>query len=215
MRKPLSIRQSFIFILLISFAGALAPVRAGAQAVPLREKKAGLSTFFTYMRLSPDYGPQINNGVMFGSDYSWYARWFIPAVEFRVKRSTGATTDEKTYGGGVRVERPFGTRWHPFGNFLISAGTIDFHFRTPPVKPDGTAYTSDTSTVYTFGGGLDWDITPNWSARGEFQSERWSLGNQSRHPMPTPGPIGPVSLTPSMWGMGVVYRIPFKPRVSR
>jgi len=212
MQRPLSIRQSFVFVLLIFFAAALVSVRAGAQAVPIREKKADLSTFVGYTRLSPDYGglpDNLNNGVSFGAFYTRYLHWFAPAVEFRGKIANGHTVDEKTYGGGIRVEKSY-RRYRPFGDFLVSAGTINYHLVTPPnvPAPPGIPYIihtySDSSVVYTLGGGLDFDVTERISARGEYQHEHWSLGK-----------FGPVTLTPSMWGFGVVYRIPFRPHLGR
>lgn len=210
MQKPSSIRQSFIFGLLICFAAALVPVRSGAQAVPIREKKAGISTFATFTRLTPDFGPYNNFGVMFGTDYARYMRWITPSVEFRMKISHGTAVDQTTFGGGLRLERDF-QRYHPFGNFLISSGRINYHLATPPnvpappmVAPFPIHTYTDNSLVYTYGGGLEYDIRQNFSARGEFQHENWTLGK-----------YGPITLTPAMWGFGVAYRIPFRPYVSR
>jgi hypothetical protein len=178
-------------------------IQAGAQAVPLRQKKADLSVFGTYTRLSPDYGPQQNNGGTFGVFYTRYYRWLSPAVEFRAKIANGATVDESTYGGGIRVEKSI-NRFRPYADFFISGGSIQYHFKTPPIKPTGQPYLSDSSVVYTYGGGLDYDVTDNFSARGEFQSESWNLGGYT-----------PITLTPSMWSIGVVYRIPFRPIGTR
>ena len=202
MQIPCKTRQSLTLILFLVVT-SLVPqgiATLNAQAVPLREKKADLSVFGTYTRLKPDYGPQQNNGVTFGAFYTRYWRWFSPAIEFRVKIADGATVNERTYGGGIRVEKQFGQRFRPFADFLVSGGTINYHFGTPPIKPDGKPYLSDSSVVYTYGGGLDYDVTENFSARGEFQGENWSLGGYT-----------PITLTPSMWSIGVVYRIPFKP----
>ena len=205
MRIPSLVRQSFTLIL-FAFVVSLIPdgtPNLSAQAVPIREKKAELTTFLTYTHLTPDYGPQNNNGVSFGIDYSRYMRFVTPAIEFRVKLASGTTVDENTYGGGIRVEHQW-SNFHPYGMFLISSGHINYHFKTPPIMSNGKPYLSDSSVVYGYGGGLDYDITPNFSARGEFQAESWSLGGYT-----------PITLTPSMWSLGVVYRIPFKPYGGR
>jgi hypothetical protein len=201
MQIPWVTRQSFTLILFLIVMSVVphGVMRLSAQAVPLREKKADLSVFGTYTRLTPDYGPQQNNGTTFGVFYTRYWHWFSPAVEFRVKIADGETVDEKTYGGGVRIEKSFG-RFRPYGDFLISAGSINYHFRAPPIKPNGQPYLSDSSVVYTYGGGLDFDLSDKFSARGEFQGENWSLGGYT-----------PITLTPTMWSIGVVYRIPFRP----
>jgi opacity protein-like surface antigen len=193
---------------LILFAFVVSLVSEGtaklsAQAVPIREKKAELTTFATYTHLTPDYGPQNNSGVSFGIDYARYLKFVTPALEFRVKIANGETVDQKTYGGGIRVEHQW-DRFHPYGMFLISAGYINYHFRTPPIMSNGKPYLSDSSVVYGYGGGLDFDVTQNFSARGEFQAENWNLGGYT-----------PITLAPSMWSLGVVYRIPFRPYGGR
>ena len=208
MQIPCKTRQSLTLILFL-VATSLVPqgiATLNAQAVPLREKKADISVFGTYTRLKPDYGPQENNGVTFGAFYTRYWHWLSPAIEFRVKIADGATVDQKTYGGGIRVEKQIAQRFRPFADFLVSAGTINYHQISPPNQsaPPNAPYVlhtySDSSVVYTYGGGLDYDVTENFSARGEFQYENWSLGK-----------YGPITLSPSMWSIGVVYRIPFKP----
>jgi hypothetical protein len=88
--------------------------------------------------------------------------------------------------------------------FLISSGHINYHFKNPPIMSNGKPYLSDSSVVYGYGGGLDYDITERFSARGEFQAESWSLGGYT-----------PITLAPTMWSLGVVYRIPFKPYGAR
>jgi hypothetical protein len=205
MQIPALIRQTFTLIL---FAMVVSLIPEGtaklrAQATPIREKKAELTTFLTYTHVTPDYGPQNNNGVSIGIDYARYMRFVTPALEFRVKIANGATVDERTYGGGIRVEHQW-SRFHPYGDFLISAGTINYHFKNPPITSSGKPYLSDSSVVYTFGGGLDYDVTQNFSARGEFQAEKWSLGGYT-----------PITLAPTTWSLGVVYRIPFRPYGGR
>ena len=198
MSIPWATRKSFILILFFIVVSVVphGVMRVGAQALPVRTKGADISVFGTYTRLWPDYGPQKNNGATFGAFYTRYLRWFSPGVEFRVKIADGETVDEKTYGGGVRVEKPIG-RFRPYADFLISAGTINYHFRAPPIKPNGQPYLSDSSVVYTYGGGLDYDLTKSFSARAEFQGENWSMGGYT-----------PITLTPKMWSFGLVYRLP-------
>ena len=198
MQIPSLARLFFAFIL---FAPVMAIVPGGkanlnAQALPTSQRKAELTAFGTYTHLTPDYGPQNNNGATFGVGYSHSFQLLTPAVEFRVKIANGETVNQKTYGGGIRLEHEW-NRLHPYGMFMISAGYIDYHFRTPPIMSNGKPYLSDSSVVYGYGGGLDYDLTPRFAARGEFQAENWSLGGYT-----------PVSLSPTMWSFGVVYRIP-------
>src|SRR3954471_7910022 len=199
MQIPWTRQKSLILILFLIVVSVVphAVVRVNAQATPVRTKGADISVFGTYMRLSPDYGPQKNNGYTFGAFYARYLRLFSPGVEFRVKIAHGETVDEKTYGGGVRVEKLMARRFRPYADFLVSAGTIDYHFLTPPIKSNGQPYFSDSSVVYTYGGGLDYDLTRRFSARAEFLGENLSMGGYT-----------PITLTPKMWNFGVVYRLP-------
>ena len=48
---------------------------------------------------------------------------------FAVKIANGATVDESTYGGGIRVEKSF-NRFRPYADFLISGGSIDNHIQS-------------------------------------------------------------------------------------
>jgi|KBSMisStaDraftv2_1062788.scaffolds.fasta_scaffold767614_1 hypothetical protein len=200
MKIPSLVRQSFT-LSLFAFVVSLVPdgtASLNAQAVPTRERKAEVTAFATYTHVTPDYGPQNNNGVTFGVGYSRYMRFLTPAIEFRVKIANGETVDQTTYGGGIRLEHQL-QNFHPYGLFLISSGNIDYHFRTPPIMSNGKPYLSDSSIVYGYGGGLDYDITEHFAARGEFQAENWSLGGYT-----------PITLAPTTWSLGMVYRLPFR-----
>jgi len=182
----------FLSAVLFLFVG---PGRLTAQANPTASKKADISVFGAYSRLSPDYGPQQNNGVTFGADYTRYLHWFLnPSLELRGKVAPGDTVGERTYGGGIRVEHQF-RNFHPYADFLVSSATLTFTH--PIIDVRGKLYKSDNSIVYSVGGGLDYDITPKWAARADYQYEFWNYGiNQT--------------LTPTVFSLGVVYRIPFR-----
>ena len=173
----------------------LVPGKLIAQANPVASKKADISVFGTYSRVTTDYGPETNNGYTFGANYTRYMHWFVnPSLEFRAKIANGPTVDEKTFGGGIRAERQF-KNFHPYADFLISAGTIDFQH--PNIDVRGNLYKSDDSIVYSTGIGLDYDVTSRWAARADYQFEHWSLGTNQ-------------TLTPRVLSFGVVYRIPFR-----
>jgi len=189
---PLAVRIPVAFF--YAMLSLALPGNLQAQANPAASKTADISVFGTYSRVSPDYGPQTNNGYTFGANYTRYMHWFVnPSLEFRAKIAPGTTVDEKTFGGGIRVERQF-KKFHPYADFLISAGTIDFQF--PNIDVRGKLYKSDDSIVYSTGGGLDYDITSQWAAKADYQFEHWSLGTNQ-------------TLTPGVLSFGVVYRIPF------
>lgn len=172
----------------------LLPARLSAQARPVATRKAEISAFGMYSRVTPDWGPTNNNGFTIGADYMRATHWFLrPSLEFRATFAPGNTVGERTIGGGVRVDHPLG-RFHPYADFLVSAGTITFTH--PQLDVRHKLYKSDNSIVYTYGGGLEYDLTHTWAAKVDYQGEHWQLGiNQS--------------LTPRVLSFGVTYRIPF------
>jgi hypothetical protein len=174
-----------------------------AQAVPTAKKTGDISAFVLYTRLTPDYGPTSNNGATFGVDYTRYTRWWVnPSIEFRAKIANGSAVDEKSFGGGIRVEKRIHDKYHPYADFLISAGSINYNFRPPPTQINGQPLTSDSTITYSYGGGLDYDITQTFAFRGDFQYEKWYLDRN---------PSAAIHLTPTGWSLGVLYRIPFRP----
>ena len=173
----------------------LVPARLSAQARPVATKKAEISAFGMYSRVSPDWGPPGQAGITFGADYMRATHWFlIPSHEFRATFAPGDTVGERTIGGGLRVDHPLG-RFRPYADFLVSSGVITFTH--PHLDIRHKLYKSDDSIVYTYGGGLEYDLTHTWAAKVDYQGEHWQLGiNQS--------------LTPGILSFGVTYRIPFR-----
>ena len=172
----------------------LAPAPLWSQATPVAVKKADISAFAAFTRVTPDWDAPSNKGFTFGVDVMKPVRWFLkPSLEFRGTIAHGPTVNEDTYGGGVKVEHPI-WRLHPYADFLISAGTITFNH--PHIDARGRLYKSDNSIVYTYGGGVDYDLTPRWAAKFDYQGEHWNLGSSQ-------------TLTPRALTIGVVYRIPF------
>jgi hypothetical protein len=178
-----------------------------AQAVPASQRKAEVSAFALYSRVTPDYGPTNNNGMTVGFDYTRLTNWWVkPSLELRAKFANGTTADEKTFGGGIRAVKPMG-KFSPYADFMLSYGSINLHLQNPPLLADGTPYTSDTSIVYSYGGGLDYPLFGNFAARGDFQYEKWYLDKY------TPADYHPLHLSPYSVNFGVVYRFGYTHRV--
>jgi hypothetical protein len=187
-----NVRSSNLFLAVLALVvilNAAAPDKLLAQASPAASKTSGLSVFGGFVRVAPDYGPQTDYGGIFGADYSRYVHWhFVPALEFRGKVTNLHTVSEKTFGGGIHLEYPI-HKFHPYATFLISYGIIDFN---PAIAPGGPQYPSDASVVYSYGAGIDYDITKRWAAKFDFQSEHWNLD--------------PITLTPTAITFGGVFR---------
>lgn len=171
----------------------LVPNQLSAQATAARSRPAGVSGFFTYTRLAPDYGGSVNAFTL-GGDYTKFYRLVSPAVEVRFKKSSLGTVSERTFGGGIRVEHAI-SYFHPYGDFLISSGTINFAGKNY-IGANGTG--SNGSVVYSYGGGVDYDFADQWSVRVDYQSEHWNLNE-------TPA----ITLAPRALSFGVLYRFRF------
>jgi hypothetical protein len=191
--RPVLSRIQTLALLILSFL-ILHSESLEAQGLPAASKEAAISFFGTYSRVNTDRSSQKDNGFTVGFAYTRYLHWLLtPSLEVRAKVATGATVSEKTFGGGIRVEHKF-KNFYPYADFFGSYGKITF---ANPVT-SGPRYYYDDSTVYSTGAGLDYDITPTWAARFDYQFEHWHTGLKS-------------TFTPQIFSIGILYRIPFKP----
>jgi hypothetical protein len=175
---------------------ALTP-RLWAQATAVRSRTAEVSSFVGFTSVAPDYGGGHNEGLVWGADYMWYLPWLSPAIEARYKITPGGTNaavGQTTFGGGIRIEHQF-SYFHPYADFMVSNGWISF------AQDDylgGNGVGHNTSVVYSYGGGLDYDFARQWAIRADYQGEHWNLEE-------TP----PITLTPRVITVGILYRFRF------
>jgi opacity protein-like surface antigen len=193
------LRRSTVFLFL-SLPLVLSAGFLRAQAGPTAAKSGGISFFGLYTRGDTDRQDHINNGFTFGADYTHYFHWVLtPSIELRTKFLPGGTVGENTFGGGFRLEHRWG-KFVPYAGFFMSYGRLTFTH--PDLTGPGRPYAHDSSIVYSAGPGLDYDVTPQWTIRADYQFERWKIG------------IGN-GFVPQAFGVGVLYRIPFRPYQSR
>jgi hypothetical protein len=153
------------------------------------------------------YGTDRHFGGMAGVDFSLFR--YIPnyhgrlttSIELRGTKAPGTLVSEKTLQGGVKVA--FNSHHlHPYGAVLFGGGGINF---TPPAPLEpGYVYTSDSSFLFLYGGGLTFDVLRDWSVLADYQHQSWNLGF-------TP----PITFTPQSVSLGVVYRVHLRPYRTR
>jgi opacity protein-like surface antigen len=161
---------------------------ASAQAITVGQRGAEITPFVTSTLVSPDWGQTRNLGFTAGVDYTRFIRAIVqPSLELRMTNATGKNVDERTYLGGFKVEAAI-HNIHPYATLLAGTGGIIFH------NPIDT-YTSDTSFVYSMGGGVEFNVTQSWKVRLDMTQQHWDLD--------------PQILTPSIYSLGVAYSIPF------
>jgi len=174
--------------MLAGFVLTATPV-ASAQAMVTAQRGAAITPFAATTLLVPDWGQHDNIGFTAGVDYTRFLRSIVqPSLELRVTNANGLDVSERSYTGGVKVEAAFG-RIHPYGTFLAGTGVITF---THPIP----GYDSDTSFVYSLGGGAEFNVLPSWKVRADFSQQHWDLD--------------PQLLTPVTLSVGVAYSIHFR-----
>ena len=166
---------------------------ASGQAVRTASKSADVGVFAGFQDGDPAYGPDRATGGVFGLDFTRYFRFRVePSLEFRANFLSDTYVSEHSYLFGLRAAVPFhGIR--PYGDFLVGPGNIHF--------PLNVGYVGDNSTVYSYGGGIDFPVYRSFSLKLDVQGQHWNTGE--------------FTYTPTLGTVGVVYRIPFKPHVSQ
>jgi opacity protein-like surface antigen len=187
-----------LIVLSLFLLAALGAAPARAQQDSSASKSAEISAFGGYTNLNSDYGRR-NNGITLGADYTRFLHFPItPSFEVRANHTSGPGLTEESVLFGLRLEAPFRQRFHPYATVLY--GGTKIIFKTPPTP----TYTYDQSSAISIGGGVDFDVTHNFRAKFDFQQQFEDFGNNGIHQ--------DFTLTPAGFTIGVVYRIPFKPR---
>jgi opacity protein-like surface antigen len=176
-------------------------ISAHSQATPTAYRTSDLAVFFEYQSLHTDYGGEVHNGIIGGLDYSRYFlnSLIVPSLELRANYAAeNQLSGEQVALGGVRLDLRLRShpRLHPYANFLIGAGQIDFVYT--PVTPTGV-YTRDNSTVFNYGAGASYGIGHGLELQAEFQHQNWNIS-----PGSTKG-----TLTPASIDAGVRYHVHF------
>ncbi|NYF78128.1 hypothetical protein [Granulicella arctica] len=175
---------------------------ASAQAKKTATRSVDLSAFAGFTYENAAYDSPSNIGLTFGADYTQFIKrlrgLIIPSFELRGTFTPGSTDSEKTVEGGLKLATTF-KRLHPYGDFLYGGGIITFPV---PANAPPTYRRRDSSETPVYGGGITYDVRPNWSAMVDFQQQNWNF-----HSKP---PAAPDLLTPQLLTFGIVYHIPFK-----
>lgn len=138
-----------------------------------------------------------NLGVTAGADLAFltYQR-LRPVIEIRGNYPfyEGQVDRQKSFLGGLKVERQIGAL-RPYANFLIGRGEVDYK---NGLQLGSLLYLKTVSTVYSPGFGVEYDVSPRFSAKVDFQYQYWDT------PAVVSGSIHPKALS-----AGVVYRFDF------
>jgi hypothetical protein len=181
------IRDAVILLGLLLVGTAL----AAAQALFTARRGAEIAPFAQTTLVSPDWGPTRNLGYTVGLDYTHFVRTFLqPSLEIRYTGANGDTVSEHSFTGGLKLQATI-RGIHPYATLLAGQGGITF------THPSGN-YLSDSSIIYSLGGGAEFSLRSRWTVRLDFTHQHWNLD--------------PGTLTPAALGVGVAYRLPFHNR---
>lgn len=138
-----------------------------------------------------------NLGITAGADLAFLTyRKLRPVIELRGNYpiEDGQVDRQKSFVGGLKVERQIGPL-RPYANFLIGRGEADYK---NGLLFGSLLYLKTVSTVYSPGFGVEYDVTPHWAAKVDFQYQYWNT------PAVASGTINPKALS-----AGAVYRFDF------
>jgi opacity protein-like surface antigen len=172
-----------------------------AQGVPTATQQLQLSAFGAATGIFTNLEGGKNLGITAGADLTFLPlRLVRPSFEIRgtYPIDDGTISSQKSFLVGPKVEHPFG-RLHPYVDFLIGRGEIDYGQGGFVVG--NILYISSNSTVYSPGGGVDYNFTRRIDLKADIQYQHWDT------PVVTSGSIHPVALS-----LGAVYRFDFNPR---
>jgi Outer membrane protein beta-barrel domain len=190
----------FLFLLVVLSEGRA----ARAQADPTATRTAALSAFGGYTNSNSDYGRYRNTGGTVGVDYTRYFRWrVIPSLEIRGNYTTGPDLKQGSILFGPRLQMDL-HRFHPYADVFYGGTKIIFQF------PPAPGYTYDIASTVSVGGGVDIDVLSHFQAKIDYQKEFMNFGPNGTQPN-----NADFTLTPSLFTVGVVYRIPFRARNFR
>lgn len=167
---------------------SLASSAAAGQALITAGRGGEFTPFAQTTLVDPDWGGNHNLGYTVGLDYTRFFRSLVqPSLEARMTSANGTVVNERSYVGGFKLAVSLhGVQ--PYATILGGRGEIFFNY-------PNNGYTSDNSFVYSLGAGAEFNVTSQLAARVDFTHQQWNLD--------------PQTLTPTTFGVGLAYRIPF------
>lgn len=192
-------RFATFFLLILTFAVA-SPIMSHGQALPTASKSAEISAFGGYLGARTDYGGFAKKGIAAGADFTIFPRFPVaPSLEVRGQEAFGPDVTEKSVMVGLRVQKDFRQKLHPYVDVLIGGGEIVYHINPYP------DYHADRTKAYSFGGGINIDVAKHFGMKFDIQQQNWNFGTS-----PAFQSNGDYKLKPTTAMVGVTYTVPFR-----
>jgi len=103
---------------------------------------------------------------------------------------------EKSILGGVKTDFLLNHRLRPYGDFLFGRGEV--RYAEGGYQVGNLIYLVSTTNVYSFGGGMEQDLTDRFAIRVDGQIQKWGYA---------PTPSG--NMYPKLLTVALVYRLRF------
>ena len=169
---------------------------AQAQSVPIATQQLQLSAFAAGTGAFTDLDGGRNRDITAGADLTFLTFLLIkPSLEVRgtYPIDKGQIASQKNFLVGPKVEYPLG-RLHPYADLFFGRGEIAYNnFIVGEVQ-----YLSSSTSVFSPGIGVDYDLTHQVAVKADFQDQHWDT------PASISGSISPRTLT-----LGAVYAFDF------
>lgn len=196
MKQPKTLATLALFATIASLAHT-----GHAQATSTASQPLQLSAFGGPTGTYTSFEGGKNGGLTLGADLTFlFTPYIKPSFELRGTAPvvSGHVDRQLNFLLGPKIEYPY-HRLHPYADFLIGRGQISY--LNGGYLYNDTLYLSSSSTVYSFGLGLDYDLTPRWGLKADFQLQHWDT--------PITNPYGVIY--PKATTFGVVYHFDFNP----
>jgi hypothetical protein len=182
----------------LALGGLRAQGQAAATAVATVRLSgwAGMTGNYTGVELAK------NADVTAGVDLSFRPLFagFAPSLEARgmYPVAKGSVVSEENLVGGLKLSRSK-DRFHGYGDFLYGRGRLDYAQGGYPDATHSFLVLSNTSSVYSLGGGVDVDLATHLGVKADVQLQRYQT------PVTATG-----SLYSKVFTVAFIYRVGFR-----
>jgi hypothetical protein len=143
------------------------------QALPTASQALQLSAFAGLSGVDTGLSNGRNLSFTTGADLGLPAYLGVrPTIEIRgtYPMDSGTVDSQKDILGGLKIDFLIKSRLRPYADFLLGRGQIDYG---RGYQVGNVIYLLTTTNVFSPGAGFDYDVTPRFSLRVDWQIQHW------------------------------------------
>jgi len=192
-------RRIKLVLALANFALLFLPLAGNSQqALPTATQTLQLSVFGGFGGVFTGLSDGRNLDLLAGADLGLPpVRGFRPTIEIRgaYPVDKGQVNSQKSILGGIKTEFLLHRHVRPYADVLFGRGEINYN---GGYRFEDQIYLLTTTNVYSFGGGLDYDLAEHFSLRFDGQVQKWGYA-----------PTASGNAYPKVVNAALVYRFGF------